>query len=66
MAMQLMYTESEAVALTRLSRATLRRLEAQGLLSSVRIGRAVRYTHTELERFVRELEGERQGAASGK
>ena len=56
----LLYTEKQATEVTQLSRSTLRRLESEGKLKSVRIGRAVRYLASELERFVRELQA--QGA----
>ena len=52
----LLYTEKQAIEVTQLSRSTLRRLEREGKLISVRVGRAVRYVPGELERFVAELQ----------
>lgn len=52
----LLYTEKQATEVTQLSRSTLRRLESEGKLRSLRVGRAVRYAASELERFVRELQ----------
>lgn len=52
---RLLLTEPQAVAYLQLSRTTLRRLEEEGKLKSLRIGRSVRYLPSELERFVKEL-----------
>ena len=54
----LLYTEKQAIEATHLSRSTLRRLEREGRLKSVRVGRAVRYLASEVMRFVTELEAE--------
>lgn len=56
----LLYTEKHATEVTQLSRSTLRRLEREGRLRSVRVGRAVRYVPSELERFVAELQAQAQ------
>ena len=56
----LLYTEKQAMEVTQLSRSTLRRLEAEGKLTSVRVGRSVRYVPSELERFVAELQVQAQ------
>ena len=56
----LLFTEKQATEVTQLSRSTLRRLEMEGKLTSVRVGRAVRYLPSELERFVAELAAQAQ------
>ena len=56
----LLYTEKQATEVTQLSRSTLRRLEKEGRLMSVRVGRAVRYLPSELQRFVTELQAQAQ------
>ena len=60
----LLYTEKQAVEATQLSRSTLRRLEREGRLKSVRVGRAVRYLPSELSRFVAELQALAQDGES--
>ena len=46
---KLLLTEKQATEVTELSRSTLRRLEREGRLKSVRVGRSVRYLTSELE-----------------
>ena len=52
----LLYTEKQLEEMFGLSRATIWRERGKGNLRPVRIGRAVRYTESEVERFVTELE----------
>lgn len=53
---QLLYTINDVTALTRISRSTIYKHIAAGRLKVVRIGRAVRITPAELERWISDLE----------
>ncbi|ACZ40246.1 helix-turn-helix domain-containing protein [Sphaerobacter thermophilus] len=53
---QLLYTINDVTALTRISRSTIYEHIAAGRLKVVRIGRAVRITRGELERWISDLE----------
>lgn len=53
---QLLYTINDVTALTRISRSTIYEHIAAGRLKVVRIGRAVRITPAELERWISDLE----------
>ena len=55
MAIQLLLTEVEAGAVLHLSRTTLRKLWRAGKLVPLKIGRSVRYTQADIDRFVRRL-----------
>lgn len=55
MTTQLLLTEHEAAGRLRISARTLRRARQEGQLHYVLIGRAVRYTLTDLESFVDRL-----------
>jgi excisionase family DNA binding protein len=63
----LLLTEREACERLRLGRSTLRRLWAEGAIRPVKIGRALRFPASEVERFVKELQDQQpgQGAGSG-
>ena len=52
MSQQLLLTEAEAADRLRLCQRTLRKARQEGLLHSVLIGRAVRYTVADLESFI--------------
>ncbi|MEW6558960.1 MAG: helix-turn-helix domain-containing protein [Pseudomonadota bacterium] len=53
-AQQGLATTADAVTFLRLSRSTLWRLERQGALQPVRIGRALRFRWADLQRLARE------------
>jgi excisionase family DNA binding protein len=55
---QLMYTEREAIERLSLPRTSLRREMAKGRIHAIRIGRALRFTATELSRYVADLEAQ--------
>lgn len=57
---KLLLTEQDVCERLSLGRSTVRRLMAQGRLNPFRIGRALRFTASELERFVDECEANRQ------
>jgi len=59
---QLLFDEREACGRLHIGRSTLRRLQAAGRLKPVYIGRSVRYTETELARFVESLAAEQHAA----
>lgn len=63
MSEKLLLTISEAAELLSLSRATLYRALARGDVRAVHVGRSVRISRTELERFVRVLEEAATGVA---
>ena len=52
------YTVVEAAKLLSLSRSQIYRVMDLGLLETIKVGRARRVTHAQLERFVRKLEQE--------
>ena len=55
---ELLLREDEAIATTKLSKTTLWRLRRDGLLRVIKVGRAVRYPASELQRWVdQQLEG---------
>ena len=53
---QLLFNEREVCERLRIGRSTLRRLQSDGRIHPVHIGRAVRYTGNELDRYVAALE----------
>ena len=60
---QLLFNEREVCERLRIGRSTLRRLQADGRIRPVYIGRSVRYAGSELSRFVEFLEAEQADAA---
>ena len=57
---KLLITEKDVCERLSIGRSTVRRLMAQGRLNPFRIGRALRFTTSEVERFVDECEANRQ------
>lgn len=55
MKQQLLLTEAEAAEALRLCRRTLRKARAEGLLRYILVGRAVRYTHDDLQSWIDSL-----------
>jgi len=55
---RLLYNQREVCERLRIGRSTLQHLVAAGRIQAVRIGRSLRFTETELQRFVAELEAE--------
>ncbi|MBI4235860.1 MAG: helix-turn-helix domain-containing protein [Chloroflexi bacterium] len=53
---QVLLTEKEAVRRLSIGRSTFRTLMDRGSIRPVRIGRSIRFTPEEIERFVRSLE----------
>ena len=58
MSQKLLFTEHETCEILGMGRSTLRRLDAKGTITSIHIGRSVRYSAGELQRFVMELQSE--------
>jgi len=58
---QLLFTVADVARLTRIGRTTLYQEMQAGRLKVVRIGRAVRITRAELDRWIRDLEAMNDG-----
>lgn len=54
----LLLTEREACERLKLGRSTLRRLWAEGAIHPIKIGRSLRFSSAEIERFVKELQAQ--------
>ena len=63
---QLLFNEREVCERLHIARSTLRRIAADGLIRPVHLRRAVRYTSTELQRFVDALEAEQVADGPGR
>lgn len=60
---QLLYTETQVCEAFQLSRSTLRRKMAEGVIVPVRIGRSIRFLAADMEAFVARLREEAQAGA---